>query len=133
MDASVALAWGFDDEASSFAVDVLSRVVSEGATAPAIWPLEVLNGIVQAERRGRINATTARRMHQSIMDLRVQVEAVPGPPALRAIHVVARERGLTAYDAAYVELARRMSVPLATLDVRLRTAAESAGVVVLSE
>lgn len=128
VDASVALAWCFSDEASALADRVLDRLEHDEALAPAIWPLEVANGLRSAERRGRLDLADLSRVRELLVSLPVQVEAVPLDAALGAVTELARQLDLTAYDAAYLALAARRGLALATVDDRLREACEQAGV-----
>jgi predicted nucleic acid-binding protein len=129
LDASVAVAWCFEDEKTRFAEIVLDMVSSGTvAFAPAIWPLEVANALLVAERRERISTAQVTALLQRISKLPIVVEPIPTSRAFGQILYVAREYALTEYDASYVELASRAAVPLATLDVKLRRAARSAGI-----
>jgi predicted nucleic acid-binding protein len=128
VDASVALAWCFADEASLAADVALERLEREEAIAPAIWPLEVANGLRTAERRGRLDLADAPQIRELLLALPVQVEPGALTEALGEITEAARRLDLTAYDAAYLQLAARRGVPLATIDGRLRRAATVAGV-----
>ena len=113
----------------SAAADVVAdRLMSEPAVVPAIWPLEVANAVVAAERRGRLTERDAAEILELLTVLPIEIEATSTRQALGAIAAVAREHGLSAYDAAYLELAARVQAPLATLDKRLRAAARSAGI-----
>ena len=128
IDASVALAWCLKDEASDFADGILERVIADGASAPAHWPLEVANGIRSAERRGRIDQEEIAQVSHLLDRLGIELVPVELTTAMWSILDVARAHGLSAYDAAYLDLARFRAVSLATLDDRLRKACESAGV-----
>jgi predicted nucleic acid-binding protein len=128
IDASVALAWCFSDEATP-ATDALVRFVHrDGATVPAHWPLEVTNALLIAERRGRIARADMTAHLQTIGALSVQVDPETAQRAVRETLAIARAEGLTLYDAAYLELALRLGEPLATLDHDLAKAARKAGV-----
>lgn len=131
LDASVALAWCFEDELSAAADVVADRLMSEPAIVPAIWPLEVANAVVAAERRGRLTERDAAEILELLTVLPIEIEATSTRQALGAIAAVAREHGLSAYDAAYLELAARLQAPLATLEKRLLAAARSAGIELL--
>jgi predicted nucleic acid-binding protein len=130
LDASVALAWVADPSMDPYAEQV-GREIASGARAlvPALWPLEVGNGLLTVERR---RALTAAETDQGFLDmerfLASHGEIDAAAPDLRQIGSVARAYQLTTYDAAYLELARREKVPLATLDSRLQAAAAKAGV-----
>jgi len=128
VDASVTLAWCFADEASELADRVLDQLERDEALAPAIWPLEVANGLRTAERRGRLDLADLAHVRELLTALPVQVEGVPLDIALGEVTELARQLDLTAYDAAYLALAARRGLALATVDDRLRRACERAGV-----
>lgn len=132
LDASVALAWCFEDEATPFADGLLVRMQQEEAAAPAIWPLEVANGIRSAERRGRIDEREIPALTQLLLALPIRIEEIPLNAALKEVLPLARALGLSAYDAAYVELAIRRAAPLATIDDALARAAAAAGAELLT-
>lgn len=129
LDASVAVAWCFEDESTRPAENVLD-VLSAGteALAPAIWPLEVANALLVAERRKRITRAQVTALLQRISKLPIAVEPIPPARAFEQVLAVARQHELSEYDASYVELASREGLPLATLDAKLRRAARSAGI-----
>jgi len=128
LDASVTLAWCFVDESSEMADRVLDQLEREEALAPAIWPLEVANGLRTAERRGRLDLAGLAQVRELLTALPVEVEGVPLDAALGAVAELARQLDLTAYDASYLALAARRGLPLATADDRLRRACDQAGV-----
>ena len=128
LDNSVAVAWGFEDEDSAYAGKTLELLDNDTAVAPAVWPLEVANAILMGERRGLLSAADTARFLELLGGLPVAVEAAALSGALRVVLDVGREYGLTSYDAAYLELAMRRGLPLATLDGRLADAAGRAGV-----
>ncbi len=132
IDASVALAWCFEDEATPHADALLARLEQEEAAAPAIWPLEVANGIRSAERRGRIDEREIPALAQLMLALPIRIEEVPLDAALGDVLQLARALGLSAYDAAYVALALHRAIPLATLDDSLARAATAAGAELLA-
>jgi predicted nucleic acid-binding protein len=128
VDASVAVAWCLKDESSDYADDVLERVISEGAATPSHWPLEVANAILSAERRGRIEVDELAQVSSLLDRLEVEIVPVELTTAMWSVLEVARAHGLSAYDAAYLGLARHRGIELATLDASLRSACVSAGV-----
>ena len=133
IDASVTLAWCFEDEASGDADAVLERLEREAALAPAHWPLEVANALRTAERRGLIDIAELPRLRALLAALPVEIAPVEIAPvelttATGGILEAARAHDLTAYDAAYLNLAAIRGLPLATSDVRLRAACARAGV-----
>jgi predicted nucleic acid-binding protein len=128
IDASVALAWCFVDEASGDADDVLGRLERETALAPAHWPLEVANALRTAERRGRLDATDLPRLRALLAALPVEIAPVELTTAVGGVLEAARTYDLSAYDAAYLDLAAARAIPLATIEGRLRAASARAGV-----
>jgi predicted nucleic acid-binding protein len=130
LDCSVAMAWCFEDEADAFADAVLGALeeVDSGALVPSIWPLEVANVLVTAERRGRSTPASSNRFLELLRALPVRVDAETGPRAFGQTLAFARDLGLSAYDAAYLELASRQGVPLATRDAKLKAACKRCGV-----
>jgi predicted nucleic acid-binding protein len=132
LDASVTLAWCFEDKASRLSESVLD-LLSAGVEAfvPAIWPLEVANAFLAAERRKRITTAQVTGLLQRISKLPIRTEPMPPDRVFEQVLSLARQMDLTAYDAAYLALALNEAVPLATLDARLRRAARSAGVALI--
>lgn len=131
LDASITLAWCFVDKSSEMADRVLGQLGGEEALAPAIWPLEVANGLRTAERRGRLDLADLAQLRELLTALPVEVESVTLDTALGEVAELARQLDLTAYDASYLALAARRGLPLATADDRLRRACEQAGVEVV--
>jgi predicted nucleic acid-binding protein len=128
IDSSVTLAWLFDDERSAAADAVLRQVTESGAVAPSLWRLEVANALQMAVRRKRIDAAFR---DASLADLRALVVAIDLETDQHAwastLHLAERYQ-LTLYGAAYLELAQRRGLPLATLDLELRAAGRALGV-----
>jgi predicted nucleic acid-binding protein len=133
LDASVAVAWCFEDEATKFTESVLD-LLSAGAEAlvPSIWPVELTNALLIAERRNRIALAQVTSILQKIAGLPIAVMPIDSARAFEHILPVARQHSLSGYDAAYLELALRQGLPLATLDEQLRRATKTTGVVLLS-
>jgi predicted nucleic acid-binding protein len=127
LDASVALAWCFEDERSPPLVALLGRATTEGAYAPQIWPLEVLNALLSAQRRGRIDSAKRRELASLLRQLPVTLDPDTATEAWSATQALAEAHRLTAYDAAYLELALRLALPLASMDTALVAAAASLG------
>ena len=130
VDASVTLAWCFDDEASVDTEAVLRRLLLEGAIAPGHWSLEVGNGLRFGERRGRIDGAKVAAAGSLLADLFVDVIPIDIPATLRAVEL-ARRHDLTVYDAAYLDLAATRGVGLATIDQELIAACRKAHVTVI--
>lgn len=133
VDASMTLAWHFDDEVTEQTEAVLARTLTETIVVPGHWFLEVANGALIGERRKRATSVQTARFRErlTLLDVEVDNQEVAGSFALDRILPLARAIGLTIYDALYLELAERRGLPLATLDNSLRTAAEAAGVRIL--
>lgn len=129
LDTSITVAWCFNDEATDATDAVLDRLSDEQAAVPAIWPLEVANVLLVAERRGRLNEAQASRFVELLAQLPIEVDdSTIGLPAVVA---AGSQHVLTSYDASYLLLAERLGASLATLDQRLATAANNAGVQLL--
>jgi len=131
LDSSVTLAWLLPDEGSAAVEQLADRLEQDSASVPSIWALEVGNALLVAQRRGRIKDDELARMIAALDGLPIEVDQEAARPALLTIVAVAKKLGLTTYDAAYVELAHRQGVPLATLDERLRAACTTMQVPVL--
>lgn len=128
IDASVVLSWAFDDEGGGYSEAVLRRLRSEEAVAPSIWPLEVANALAVAERKGRLTPDRSARFVRLVLSLPIAIELLDRARGLEATLRLARQRMLSAYDAAYLDLAMRYGMPLATLDGPLLDAARAEGV-----
>jgi predicted nucleic acid-binding protein len=131
LDASVALSWCFPDEASRATEALLGQVGTNGALVPDIWPLEVANVVLQASRAKRIDLERVAQFFAMLAALPVETDTEAGGRAFGAIYGIAAEEGLTVYDAAYLDLARRRRLPLATKDKDLARAARRNGVKLL--
>lgn len=128
IDSSVALTWCFEDERTPATLAVLDQVVQTGATAPALWPLEVLNALAMAERRKRLTAVQRHHLAGFLRDLPITLDPETAGQAWTMTARLAEQHRLTVYDATYLELAQRLGLPLATLDQELRAAASATGV-----
>ncbi len=128
LDASVALSWCFEDEGGDYALRVLDSLRTEEAVVPTLWTLEVSNGLLVAERKGRIDSATVTKFTRLLVSLPFAMDPAERGRAFGETRRLARTHGLTSYDAAYVELGVRLGVPLATLDAALAAAAEAEGV-----
>ena len=130
LDCSVAMAWCFADETNSYTEAVLQDLADTGAVVPSIWPLEMVNVLLVAERRKRISKAQSRRFVELLQSLPIAVDDVSASRIWDGVLSLAREQQLSAYDAAYLELAMREGLPLATADNALKRAAKRCGVVV---
>ena len=128
LDASLTLSWAFADEVAQYTIQILKALETVHAVAPALWPFEVASVLAVAERRGRINADQQAEFLERLRMLPILIEHRPAAWLAQQILPLARRYRLSAYDAAYLELAMREGLPLATLDGDLRDAAREAGV-----
>ena len=132
MDASVGFAWVYPSQASA-ATDALLVDVEAGATlvAPALWFLEVANGLLAAQRRKLLTRSDRKSALEMLSRLRVTIDEDSGPAAFHTTSTLAEKYGLSVYDAAYLEVAIRRQLPLGSRDGALRSAAKRSGVNVL--
>ena len=131
IDSSVTLAWVYSDETTEAVESVLSVVTSAGAWVPALWKLEVANVLETSVRRGRTDAAFRDAALDDLALLPISVDPETDRHAWGATARLARLHRLTLYDAAYLELAQRRRLLLATLDRELRAAAKAEGVALL--
>ena len=129
IDTSVAMAWCFQDEATQATDAALDLLRTDHAVVPAIWPLEVANVLLVAERRGRLSEAQASRFLELLAQLPINVDT--SPTDMAGIVATGRRHTLSSYDAAYLLLAERLGTTLATLDKPLAKAARKAGVQLL--
>lgn len=129
VDASVTLAWCFEDESNSLSESLLERLGrGDRILVPAHWPTEVLNGLLVAQRRKRIRPGQAALFWDEIAQLPIDAEPPLSVIQAKLVLTLSEKHGLTAYDAAYLELASRRQLPLGTLDSDLRSAAQTEGI-----
>jgi predicted nucleic acid-binding protein len=133
VDASVALAWALPDESSAYAEAALVVVEREGLHVPEIWVREVANGLAVAYMRKRITSADEDAFLAALSRLSIDVDQAPPLTAVRDGTAAAVRYGLTAYDAAYVDLALRKQLALATLDTPMRKAAEQFGITIFRQ
>ena len=133
LDNSVALAWCFEDEQTPAIMNLLDRVVTTGAVAPLLWPLEALNGLLVAERRRRLTAEKRVELTGLLRALPVMLDHDTAEKSWEDTLSLAEAFRLSVYDATYLELARRRRLPLASMDRALRSAAGAIGVEVLGD
>ena len=130
LDASVALAWFLDDEQAPQADNVRARLMRDRALVPQLWHLEVRNGLIIAERRGRLSATRMDECLDALKWLPIQTDS---EGVLEMVVSLARLHNLSSYDAVYLELAKRRDAALASLDGALLRAAAKETVVLLGQ
>jgi len=132
LDCSVAFAWCFLDESQPLTDAALGTVSEQGAIVPEIWPLEVVNVLLVAERRKRLTRADSEEFLGLLAALPIQVEPMPPMDRMASLLSLGRRCGLSSYDAAYLDLAMRRSLPLATLDTQLARAARKCHVSLLA-
>lgn len=128
VDASTALAWCFPDEASDYADGVLVALEGKTILVPAVWSLEIANAVLVGERRKRLRQPEIRRFTTLLRSLAILQDTQSVDDNIGHVLPVAREYGLSAYDAAYLELSIRHGAQLASVDEKLEKAASKAGV-----
>jgi len=131
VDNSVVMAWCFQDEASRYADAILGSLEVFKAIVPSIWPLEVGNVLLVAERRKRLSEADSARFIALLTELPIMIEQESPERMMREILALAREHQISSYDASYLDLAMRKGVPIATLDDGLIKAAERSHVQIM--
>jgi len=131
IDSSFTASIVLPDEANQESSVWASRIGDEGAAVPGLWQLEMTNLLLVAQRRKRITGAMLTQILGALDVLPIAVHSPLNPGQRGEIIQLAGKHGLTAYDAAYLELSVRLNLPLATLDNALKKAAKSEGVTVL--
>lgn len=129
LDSSVTLSWFMPDETAN--LEILGRVVTEGAIAPAIWGLEIGNVLLCAERAGRLTTNQRHKAIYTLKDIYIKIDQTTLEHTWLETMDIATQYGLTLYDASYLELALRYGIPIATLDKSLKRASKIAGIVTI--
>lgn len=137
VDASVTMTWCFAGEANAVSEAVFHRVLREGMIVPALWLLEVTNVVARHERQGRLTADDRGRFFRLLQDTRakrrLRIEPLDERLIFGRVWDLSQQHGLTTYDAAYLELASRRGLALATLDTALQKAAAAEGVALVGD
>ncbi len=128
VDNSITMVWGFEDEADPYAAAILDLMPGLRVHVPALWPLEVANVLLVGERRKRIKRADSAQFLAILGTFPITIDDETTARAWGDTLSVARSQGLSVYDAAYLELAMRRGLPLATLDAKLKAAAKAVGV-----
>ncbi len=131
LDCSVAMSWCFEDEADGYSDRILDLLAKGEGHVPNLWLLEVANVLIAAERRGRITEADSANFVELLTSLPIVVDEEASSQAIVTLLAYSRAHGLTSYDAAYLELAMRQGLPLATRDKLLRAACKKSGVKLL--
>lgn len=128
IDCSVTAAWFFEDEADEASESLLLRVRDEGGLVPPLWHWEVSNVMTMAVRKGRLSANAAAVRLNVLSGLPIATDPEAQARAWRETFMLAQAHTLTAYDAAYLELAHRTGLELASKDAELCAAGKALGV-----
>ena len=133
VDASVAIAWCIEDEATPQTRSLLATAVQTGIIVPSLWFLEMTNVLRIAEKKQRLPAALVDERLVKLAKLIVTVEPIDGELACGIILALARKHDLTTYDACYIGVSQRLQKPLATLDMAMRKAAKKEGIKLLDQ
>ncbi len=125
LDSSATLAWIYDDEITRAIKQVFDMVTTDSAWVPIIWPLEVGNSLQTAVRKGHIKASFRDATLADLASINIKIDDETNNHAWSKTSQLAQKYNLTLYDAAYIELAQRKALPLASLDRDLRAAAKA--------
>lgn len=131
IDCSITMAWLFEDEKTAKTECILNDIVANtSALVPSVWLLEVINTLLVGERRKRLTSAQVIHFLETLKNLDIQIDQHNNHGQSDSILNIARNYQLSAYDAAYLNLAIKHDVPLATLDKKLLSSAKACGVVI---
>ena len=130
VDNSVVMSWCFKDETNQYADAVLDKLSEAKAIVPSIWPLEVVNVLLVAERSKRLQQADSVRFITLLLQLPIEVEHEWPEKMMTELLALGRAKNLSSYDASYLDLAMRKDCPIATLDKRIRDAAKDVSVAI---
>jgi predicted nucleic acid-binding protein len=131
VDNSVVMSWCFKDETNKYGDAVLNRLAEATAIVPPIWPLEVVNVLLVAERRNRLKQVDSVRFITLLSQLPIVVEHEGSERKMKDLLALGRANNLSSYDAAYLDLSMRKDCPIATLDKKLIEAAKKVDITIL--
>ncbi len=131
IDNSVVMSWCFKDETNRYADAVLDKLSESTAIAPSIWPLEVVNVLLVAERRKRLKQADSVRFITLLSQLPIVVEDRGSEKVMKDLLALGRTSHLSSYDASYLDLAMRKDCPIATIDKKIMEAAKEVSVTIL--
>lgn len=127
LDNSVVTGWYLNDQASAYTDAIALKLQDDKALVPPLWQMELANVLKTACTKGKLPLTQARQILDVLAQLPIEVDNGPAP-GQRQLFELAMRYGLSSYDAAYLELAMRHGLPIATRDEQLKLAASAAGV-----
>ena len=119
IDNSIILTWCFGDQADAYADAVLDSLAGAGAIVPAVWPIELVDALLAAERRQRLHEEDSDRFLSLLGRLPITIDQRWPSTAMRDLLALGRAHQLSSYEAAYLDLALRDGLPLATLNERM--------------
>jgi len=131
VDNSVVMSWCFKDETNQYADTILDCLSDATAFVPSIWPLEVVNVLLVAERKKRFSEADSVRFITLLSQLPIIVEHQRPERMMKDLLALARSNNLSSYDASYLDLSMRKGIPIATLDTRLITASKKTNIPIL--
>ena len=131
IDNSIVMSWCFKDEVSQYADSILDSLEYCTAIVPSIWPLEVGNVLLVAERKKRLSRADSTRFITLLSELPITMDQETPERMIKEIFALAREHKLSTYDASYLDLAMKKGIPIATLDNRLISAAKRSNVSIM--
>lgn len=131
LDCSMTMAWLFEDEKNEHSEKILDRLNDETTIVPSLWILEVMNTLKVAEKRKRITISESVHFFETLKSLPIEIDEGFSYNRVDSILFIARSYTLSSYDAAYLDLALRFEIPLATLDKDLIKGAKKLGIKVL--
>lgn len=123
LDCSVALAWCLPDESNDYADNVLDLLVEQQAIVPSLWHLEVMNVLLMAQRKNRLDIDKIPLILHTLSQLSISTDSKQINISDEAFIVFAQQHQVTSYDATYLYLAKREQIPLATLDKKMKNIA----------
>jgi predicted nucleic acid-binding protein len=130
LDNSVVTGWYLADQANAYTESIGALLQNDKALVPALWQLELANVLKTACTRGKLSLDAARQILDTLGLLPIDIDTGPSL-GQRQLFELAMRHQLSSYDAAYLELALRYGIPLATQDQQLKAAAIAAGVKIL--
>lgn len=131
VDNSVVMTWCFKDKTNQYADAILDCLSDATAFVPSIWPLEVVNVLLVAERKKRLSEADSVRFITLLSQLPIIVEHERPERLMKDLLALARSNNLSSYDASYLDLSMRKGIPIATLDTRLITASKKTNIPIL--
>lgn len=132
VDNSVVMSWCFKDETNTYADTVLDKLADATAVVPSIWPLEIVNVLLVAERQKRLSESDSIRFITLLSQLPIVVEHEQPERMMKELLALARTNNLSSYDASYLDLAMKRGISIATLDQKLIDAAKRTDVPILA-